>query len=150
MPFTTLGDASAGKLDNYVHRIGIVYVTGKEGTYSIRVHNPATDIFVYLYRPVNVETVAVAYLLGGRVYAQLSVLGDYLFSLLLLVSAVNTQTLVHHSHTLAQITEEHLVAEAVVKIDTVVAVIYVAEFFHHVEVALEHSADVFFEGYELV
>ena len=150
MPCTLFGNTAACKLDHNVHRIDIRNIAGQESSHTVRILYASVYVFVNLYRLINVKAIAVADLLRGRVDAQLLIFGYDLLSLLELVAAVDTQALVHHCHAFAEVAEEDLVAEAVVEEDSVVAVIDVAELLHHVEVALEHAADVLLEAYELV
>ena len=134
VPLAELGDAAAGELDDDVHRLAVHDIAGQEGADAVGVLNAARAVFVNLDGTVDVQAVGIHHLLGGRVDAEGLVLGDDLLGLLLLVAAVHAESLVHHGHALGEVGEEHLVAEAVVQVDTVIAVVDVAELPHDVEV----------------
>ena len=150
MPLAKLRDATLDELDDDVHGLAVGHVAGQESTDTIGVLDTACTVFVDLDGPVDVEAVGVHDLFGGGVDAEGLVLLYDLLGLFLLFAAVHAQALVHHGHTLGEVGEEDLVAEAVVEEDTVVAVVDVAELPHYVEVAFKHAADVLFERDELV
>ena len=108
------------------------------------------DIFVYPDGLLNVQSVAVYHLFGCRVDAQTLIFLNDFVGLFILIATVYAQSYEHHRHALGQVVEEHFVAEAVVQIDAIVAIVYVTELFHHVEVAFKDTTDVLLKLDELM
>ena len=99
---------------------------------------------------VEVKPIAIHHLLGGRVDAQRLVFLDNLFQLLFLFAAIHTQALIHHCHTLREVAEEHIIAKAIVEVDTVVAVVNIAKLAHHIEIAFKHASHIFLKRHQLM
>ena len=65
-------------------------------------------------------------------------------------TAIYAQPDEHQGHAFREIVEENLIAEAVVEVNAVVAIVNIAELTHHIEVAFKDSAHVFFKFYDLM
>ena len=99
---------------------------------------------------LNVQSITKHHLFGLRIDSQLFVFRNNLLNLLFFHATVYTQARKHHSHTLRKVVEEHPIAKAIVKINTIISVVNVAKFAHHIKVTFEHSAHIFFKFDDLM
>ena len=130
LPISLLGDFGGGELHDDVHGLHVVHVAGQVGADAVGVLHPAINGLVDGQGLVHVQAIAEDDGLLGRVDAKFLVFGDDFLQGLVVVAAVDAQSVKQFGVERSEVLEEGLAGVSVVEEHAEAAGIHVLPIVH--------------------